>query len=88
MTGALGTASTPETRPRPTLREDAKTLRRAICESISTSPEAFLKTVDDVYGMSDDYWEKEIGEATWAVIERAKQVVGIAVSREPRSRGR
>ena len=83
MTSALGTASTPETRPRPTLREDAETLRIAIRESIATSPEAFLKTVDDIDGMSTDYWEKDISDATWAVIESAKKVVGIAVARKP-----
>lgn len=83
MTSTLETASTTETWRRPTLREDAETLQRAIRESISTSPEAFLKTVDDLNRMTVDYWEKDIGEATWAVIERAKQVVGIAVSREP-----
>lgn len=83
MTDTLEAASTTETWRRPTLREDAETLQRAIRVSISTSPEAFLKTVDDVNGMSDDYWEKDIREATWAVIERAGQVVGIAVSREP-----
>jgi ribosomal protein S18 acetylase RimI-like enzyme len=83
VTSTLESTSTTETGRRPTLCEDAETLRRAIRDSISTSPEAFLKTVDDVNGLSDDYWEKDIGEATWAVIERAKQVVGIAVSREP-----
>ena len=83
MTNTLEAASTTDTWQRPILREDAESLQRAIRASISTSPEAFLKTVDDVNGMSNDYWEKDISEATWVVIERAKQVVGIAVSREP-----
>ena len=55
MTNTLEAASTTETWRRPTLREDAETLQRAIRESISTSPDAFLKTVHDVNGMSDDY---------------------------------
>jgi len=79
----LGTKSPVETRPRPTLREEAQTLQQAIRESISTSPEAFLKTVDDVDELSIDYWEKEIDSSTWAVIERGEEVVGIAVARWP-----
>jgi ribosomal protein S18 acetylase RimI-like enzyme len=84
MTTALETVSTTETWPRPTPREDAQTLQQAIRKSVATSPEAFLKTVEDVDGMTIDYWEKDIGDATWAIIERDdKQVVGIAVSRLP-----
>jgi ribosomal protein S18 acetylase RimI-like enzyme len=84
VTNTLEAASATETRRSPTLHEDAETLRKAIRKSVATSPEAFLKTVDDVNGMSDDYWEKDIDGATWAVIEKADgQVVGIAVSRRP-----
>lgn len=69
-------------RHQPALR-DAELLQGAIRKSISTSPEAFLKTVDDVDNKSMDYWEKEIDSSTWVVIQRRKEVVGIAVSRWP-----
>jgi len=69
-------------RHQPALR-DAELLQRAIRKSISTSPEAFLKTVDDVDNKSMDYWEKEIDSSTWVVIQRRREVVGIAVSRWP-----
>ncbi len=71
-----------ETGHRPAL-SDAQILQKAIWESISTSPEAFLKTVDDVDERSIDYWEKEIDTSTWAVIQRGEEVVGIAVARFP-----
>ncbi len=71
-----------ETGHRPAF-SDAQILQKAIWESISTSPEAFLKTVDDVDERSIDYWEKEIDTSTWAVIQRGEEVVGIAVARFP-----
>jgi len=90
MTTVLETASTTETWPRPTLledaqilRRDARTLRKAIRRSVSTSPEAFLKTIDDVNALSIEYLEKDIREAAWVVIQKGKEVVGIAVSRRP-----
>src|ERR1700730_11846987 len=79
---APGAENSSETGHRPTLR-DAQILQKAIRESISTSPEAFLKTVDDVDERSIDYWEKEIDTSTWAVIQRGEAVVGIAVARLP-----
>jgi ribosomal protein S18 acetylase RimI-like enzyme len=72
-----------ETRPGPPLQEDAKILQRAIRDSVSTSPEAFLKTLDYVNEMPLEYWESEIGSSTWAVIERGEDVVGVAVARLP-----
>ncbi len=71
-----------ETGHRPAF-SDAQILQKAIWESIFTSPEAFLKTVDDVDERSIDYWEKEIDTSTWAVIQRGEEVVGIAVARFP-----
>jgi ribosomal protein S18 acetylase RimI-like enzyme len=79
---APGAENSAETGHRPALR-DAQILQKAIRESISTSPEAFLKTVDDVDETSIDYWEKEIDTSTWAVIQRGEEVVGIAVARWP-----
>jgi ribosomal protein S18 acetylase RimI-like enzyme len=62
---------------------DAEILRQAIRESISTSPEAFLKTIEDVDNRASGYWQKEIDISTWVVILRGDEVVGIAVARYP-----
>lgn len=73
---------TTETGHWPALR-DAQILQKAIRESISTSPDAFLKTIDEVDEKSVDYWEKEIDSSTWAVIQRGEEIVGIGVARWP-----
>lgn len=74
--GLAGTAYQPELL-------DAQILQRAIRKSIDTSPEAFLKTVEEVDNCGTDYWEQEIASSTWAVIQRGEDVVGIAVARRP-----
>lgn len=66
----------------PELR-DARILKKAVRESIFTSPGSFLRTVEDVDTMSPDYWDKEIDTSTWVVIEKLDKVVGIAVARWP-----
>ena len=68
--------------PAPKFR-DARILKKAMRESISTSPGSFLKTVADVDSMSAGYWEKEINSYTWVVIQHLDNVVGIAVARWP-----
>jgi ribosomal protein S18 acetylase RimI-like enzyme len=83
MDHALQTGIPVETGQRPTLRDDALILQRAIRYSISTSPGAFLKTVDDVDEKPIDYWEKEILSSTWAVIQRGEEVVGVAAAKWP-----
>src|SRR5690349_20002117 len=65
------------------IRGDAELLQNAIRDSVTTSPEAFLKTVADVNLLSIEYWEKEIDKSTWAVIQRGEEVVGIAVAKRP-----
>jgi len=76
--------------PRPTaeqqgdakiLHNDARILKKAMHESIVTSPGSFLKTVADVDSMSPDYWDREIATSTWVVIQQLDAVVGIAVAR-------
>lgn len=64
-------------------RDDAQILADAIRKSISTSPEAFLKTIEDIDNKACDYWQKEIDSSTWAVLQRGDEVVGIAVARWP-----
>jgi ribosomal protein S18 acetylase RimI-like enzyme len=67
---------------RPGLR-DAEILENAMREAISTSPEAFLTTINDLDDKETDHWEREIRSATWAVIQGGDQVVGLAVARWP-----
>jgi len=79
---AIEVAHSGEAEPGPKFR-DARILKRAMRESILTSPGSFLKTVADVDMMSPDLWEKEVNTSTWVVIEQFENVVGIAVSRWP-----
>jgi ribosomal protein S18 acetylase RimI-like enzyme len=79
---ALGTERPVGTAYEPKL-PDAQILEQAIRLSIFTSPRAFLKTIEDVDNSDPDYWEKEISSATWVVIQRDKEVVGVAVARWP-----
>jgi ribosomal protein S18 acetylase RimI-like enzyme len=62
---------------------DARILKKAVRESILTSPGSFLRTVADVEAMDADYWDKEIDTSTWVVIQQVDTVVGIAVARWP-----
>ncbi len=62
---------------------DEQVLAQALCESVSTSPEAFLKTLEDIKNREPDYWRKEIDSSTWAVIQRGKQIVGVAAAKWP-----
>jgi ribosomal protein S18 acetylase RimI-like enzyme len=80
---ALGTESLSEAGQGPSLRDEALTLQKAMRESISTSRDAFLKTVDDVNEKPIDHWEREILSSTWAVIQRGKEIVGIGAAKRP-----
>ena len=71
-----------EAEPRPRFR-DAHILKKAVRESILTSPGSFLKTVADVDTMDADYWDKEIDTSTWVVVQQFDKVVGVAVARWP-----
>lgn len=71
-----------ETELRPKSR-DARILKKAMRDSILTSPGSFLKTVADVDMLGAGYWEKEINSYTWVVIQQLDNVVGIAVARWP-----
>lgn len=62
---------------------DAQMLKEAMHEATSTSPEAFLMTIDDIKAKEADYWEREISSSTWAVIQKGDKVVGFAVARWP-----
>jgi ribosomal protein S18 acetylase RimI-like enzyme len=69
--------------PYPANRTDAQILEQAVRQSITTDPAAFLKTSEDVQNRAPDYWHKEIDSATWVVIQKGVEVVGIAVARFP-----
>ena len=64
-------------------RREAQILRKVIRESVATSPDAFLSTVDDIDGKSIRDWEREVKSSTWAVAERGEEVVGIAATKKP-----
>ena len=80
LTHALKIEGNVEARGR-TLHDEALTLQTALRESVSTSPEAFLKTSEDIDNLAIDYWVKDIGSATWVVIQKSEEVVGVAVAR-------
>lgn len=66
------------------LETQAKTLQGAVREAIRTSPDSFLKTLDDVEAKELDYWIGEVLASTWVVAERAGEVVGVAASKSPK----
>jgi ribosomal protein S18 acetylase RimI-like enzyme len=83
MTGDPRGAESP-VRTRESLeRRDAKILHDAVREAVRTSPDSFLKTVDDVDAKSLDYWIDEIRSSTWVVAEREGRVVGVAAAKRP-----
>ena len=65
------------------LFRDARILQKAMRKSIDISPDAFLRTVDDVDKKPIGYWVDEILSSTWAVIERGNEVLGIAAAKWP-----
>ena len=62
---------------------DAQILQKAMRKSVAISPDAFLKTVDDVDEKPIDYWVNEILSSTWAVIEKGEEILGIAAAKWP-----
>lgn len=69
--------------PGRSLRSDAKILYHAIREAVRTSPDSFLRTVEDVDAESPDYWINEIRSSKWAVAQRDGAVVGVAACKRP-----
>jgi ribosomal protein S18 acetylase RimI-like enzyme len=65
------------------LRRDAEILHRAMREAVRTSPDSFLKTVEDVDAEPPDYWIAEIRSSNWAIAQRGDEVVGVAASKRP-----
>jgi len=65
------------------LREDAVILHDAMREAVRTSPDSFLKTVEDIDAESLDYWIDEIRSSTWVVAQRGDEVVGVVAAKRP-----
>jgi ribosomal protein S18 acetylase RimI-like enzyme len=72
-----------ETKASSALRWDAKILHYAMCEAVRTSPDSFLKTVEELDAEPPDYWIAEVQSAKWAVAQRRGEVVGVAASKRP-----
>lgn len=65
------------------LRWDAEILHYAMRKAVHSSPDSFLKTVEDIDAESLDYWIDEIRSSTWAVAQRGGEVVGVVASKCP-----
>lgn len=65
------------------LKTQASTLQHAVREAIRTSPDSFLKTLEDIEAKGLDYWIHEIQSSTWVLAERNGKVVGVAACKPP-----
>jgi ribosomal protein S18 acetylase RimI-like enzyme len=65
------------------LSPDARILRRTVRDAVSTSPEAFLRTVAEIDAKPTHYWEGELRSSTWAVLQRGNEALGIAAAKLP-----
>jgi ribosomal protein S18 acetylase RimI-like enzyme len=65
------------------LRTDAEILYYAMREAVRTSPDSFLKTVQDVEAEQPDYWVNEIRSSKWVVAQSDGEIVGVAGSKRP-----
>jgi ribosomal protein S18 acetylase RimI-like enzyme len=79
----MGTITSSAPLPDDPIKDDAEILRDAVREAIRTSPDSFLKTLEDVEAKALDYWQDEIRSSTWAVAQRAGEVVGVAAAKYP-----
>jgi ribosomal protein S18 acetylase RimI-like enzyme len=65
------------------LHSDARILYNVIREAVRTSPDSFLRTVEDVDAQPASYWINEIRSSKWAIAQRDGSVVGVAASKPP-----
>jgi ribosomal protein S18 acetylase RimI-like enzyme len=72
-----------ETKASSALRWDAEILHYAMREAVSTSPDSFLKTAEELDAEPPDYWVAEVQSAKWAVVRHGGEVVGVAASKRP-----
>jgi ribosomal protein S18 acetylase RimI-like enzyme len=65
------------------ISQDATTLNEVLRKVVRTSPEALLKTMEDVDAMSPEYWVHEVRSSTWVIAEQGEEVVGVAACKRP-----
>ncbi len=67
------------------LGRDARILRDALLVAVGTSPDSFIRTIDEVEGQPFEHWIDEIRSSTWAVAQRGKEIVGLVAGKLPDS---
>jgi ribosomal protein S18 acetylase RimI-like enzyme len=67
------------------LGRDARILQDALLVAVGTSPDSFIKTIEEVKGQPLEYWINEIRSSTWAVAQRGKEIVGLVAGKPPDS---
>lgn len=65
------------------LSPDWQVLREAVIKSLTTSPDAFLATVDQVAARKPKFWQGKLRSARWAVVQRDGETLGIAAAKPP-----
>jgi ribosomal protein S18 acetylase RimI-like enzyme len=65
------------------ISQDATTLNEALRKVVRTSPEALLRTMEDVDAMSPEYWVHEVRSSTWVIAQQGEEVVGVAACKRP-----
>lgn len=64
-------------------RPDWRILCDTILASLDESPKAFLATVDQMKKEPQDFWEGKLRSATWTVVQRGDEILGIAAAKPP-----
>lgn len=84
MTHAAGGTTRPvQLTMSPAIQRDAQRLRRAVRDSVSSSPGAFLATIDDINRKLASDWINEIRSSTWAVVQKGDRILAIAAAKRP-----
>jgi ribosomal protein S18 acetylase RimI-like enzyme len=64
-------------------RSDWRILRDTVLKSVATSPDAFLADADQLAKEPPEYWRDRLESATWVVLQRRKEILGIAAAKPP-----
>jgi ribosomal protein S18 acetylase RimI-like enzyme len=67
----------------PMLFRDAQILHTAMREAVRTSPQSFMRTVEDIDAEPLHYWINEIRSSTWAVAQHSGRIVGVVAAKSP-----
>jgi ribosomal protein S18 acetylase RimI-like enzyme len=60
---------------------DLQTLRCAMREAVSVSPDAFLSTAADIDAKSAAYWRSELQSSVWVVMQGENEILGIGAAK-------